>query len=435
MANNKKDQSKTENKNKKGNESTNKKAQGSKTNTKPETVPTVEAEVVDHVIESISKKQEPAVKVLSPDSKVAFATLMQKRYIDHPDALVKYGQKFIDEIGGFIDGTVILTLLELREEAISKGVDVNLKFKNGVTAFQVTEACKMLGVTMPAPKLLTDGQQTIDFSKATVDENVQETLNNEKKVRKAIEEIVPELDPSKITTDEEVNSALEYQMRSTPNVLKSLVNTIEWLRNYRNFKAQSADEKLKLDDRTIGLWVDEILSLIKPTLLLTGIGRAVYVNAAQDGTPITAHCSVRKNIKDEDGKAILTEEQCAELVITLLKANAKFKLAKEPKEMKDKSIVDDRAIQNLVSGNEAMIDKIMAKEEDVDKKIYSIVLKQYYPNPEGDMTSKVRNKIGQLMNLYLPVEDRMENYPSISEESEYPESEEKAETESVEKKN
>lgn len=394
---------------------------GNKKPTTPE-IPVVTPEEVETPVNPTANrsKKEEALKSMSPDSKVALATLMQKRYIDNPHAQMKYSQKFIDEMDNLIDATAMMAVLDLREEAISKGVDVELKV-NGAKAFEVIEACKLLGINLPKPKLLPDGQQSLQFKDADLDPTIQDAVDNEKKARKKIEDVIPELDPSKMTTDEELKAALEYQMRSTPNVLKSLINTIEWLRSYRNFKATTADEKLKLEDRTIGVWIEEILSLIKPTLLLTGLGRAVYVNASQDGTPLTAHCTVRKNATEENGKCVLTEKQIADVVVTLLKANAKFTLSKEPEKMKGKTIADDKAMQNLFSGNEQLIEKILKKEEDVDKKIYAMVLKQYYPNPEGDMSEKMHTKLGQIMNLYLPEAEKME-YPEMLEEQEYPES-------------
>lgn len=395
---------------------------GNKKPTETSEIPVVPAEEVETPVtpsNNRSKKDE-ALKSMSPDSKVALATLMQKRYIDNPDAGMKYSQKFLDEMDNLIDATAMMAILDLREEAIAKGVDIELRV-NGTKAFQVVEACKLLGINLPKPKALPDGQLNLQFKDANLDPTIQNAVDNEKIARKRIEDQVPELDPSKMTTDEELKAALEYQMRSTPNVLKSLINTIEWLRSYRNFKATTADEKLKLEDRTIGVWIDEILSLIKPTLLLTGLGRAVYVNASQDGTPLTAHCTVRKNATEEDGKCVLTEKQIAEVVVTLLKANATFTLSKEPEKMKGKTIADDKALQNLFSGNEQLIERILKKEDAVDKKIYAMVQKQYYPNPEGDMSSKMHTKLGQLMNLYLPEAEKME-YPEIQDVQEYPES-------------
>lgn len=395
---------------------------GNQKPTAPE-IPIVHAEEVENPITPTGKnksEKEKVLKAMSPDSKVALANLMQKRYIDNPDAAIKYSQKFIDEMDNLIDATAMMAILDLREEAISKGIDVNLTL-NGKKAFEVVEACKLLGINIPKPKALPDGQQMLQFKDAEVDPNIQAAVDNEKKARKRIEDQVPELDPSRITSDEELKAALEYKMRSGSNVLKNLIDAIEWLRGFRNFKATTAEEKLKLEDRTIGVWINEILSLIKPTLLFTGLGRAVYVNASQDGTPITAHCTVRKNATEEDGRCILNEKQIAEVVVTLLKANAQFTLAKEPEKMKGKTLSDDKALQNLFSGNEQLIERILKREEPVDKKIYSMVLKQYYPNPEGDMSEKMHTKLGQLMNLYLPEAEKME-YPEITDEQEYPES-------------
>lgn len=355
-------------------------------------------------------------KVMSPDSKVNLACLMQKRFIDNPDATMKYSQAFLNEADNLIDNIALLAILDLREECIEKGLDLNTEI-NGNRVFQVEEACKMLGITLPKPKLLPEGQQSFNFVDAIVDTNIDNAVKEDRQTRKKIVEKLPELDPSKIENDEQVVMALEHQLRSAPNGIKGLIIATDWLRDYTLFKTNKPEEKPALKLEPIGYWIEEILKLVKPTLLLTGIGRSIYVNIAQDGNPLSGHAVTHNQTLDENRTPLLTEEQIANLVTILLQKNVLFILEKEPEEMKGKSIADDRAMQALLRGSETLIDKIMSQEEPTDKKAYAMIRNAYFPVGKKyiDLESQMRNKIGQILNLYLPISERMEQYPDVFE--------------------
>lgn len=381
-----------------------------------------------------SKAVANSAKLMSPDAKVNLACLMQKRYIDNPDAAIKYGQAFIDEADNLVDNIALLAVLDLRAECIERGMDLNLTV-NGNRIFPVEHACKMLGITLPKPKLLENGQKSFEFTEAKVDKNIEEAVAQDRKARKTIEDRVPELDPSKITSDEELVKALEYQMRSAgQNAIKGLLNTIAWFKPYLLFKTTNADEKLRIESESFEFWIEEILKHIKPTLLFTGIGRAIYTCVASDGHPIAGHMIIRKSVLKDNGELILSEEEVAEIVTTLLKSFHRFSLDKEVTEIKDKKI-DERAIKALLSGSEALIETILNKVEPSDKKSYSLVQNGYFPSAEAsaELRDSMHRKIGQILNLYLPITERMEHYPAMTQD-EYPASTEPTVVETVEEK-
>lgn len=391
---------------------------------KAEIVPTVATEDAnDHMIQLSAKSSKTvanAAKSMSADSKVGLATLMQKRYIDNPEAPLKYSQAFINEADNLIDNIALLAILDLREDCIERGLDLTAEF-NGNRVFQVTEACKMLGITLPKPKLLESGQAELNFTDAKVDANIEEAVKQDRKAKKRIADKVPELDPSKITTNEEVIAALEYLLRSNSNGIKGLIATADFLRDHLIFKTTKPEEKAELKAKTIGEWLEEILKLVKPTLLLTGIGRNIYVNVAQDGNPLAGHALTHNQVLDEKRIPLLTEVQIADVITTLLRHNAMFTLKNEPEEMKGKSIADDRAIQALLQGSGALIDKIMSQAEAVDKKAYNMIKNAYFPAGVSyvNLEDQMRTKLGQILNLYLPIAERMEQFPEIVE-GEYP---------------
>lgn len=387
-----------------------------------EEVQLVETETVETVVNRLSGNKKSTTATMSPDSKVTLASLIQKTFIEDPNAPLKYAQIVLDEMDNIKVDLIVLSLLDLRGECQERGIDLNIMVANDRKFLQLEAACKMLGVEMGKPKLLENQQLGLNFAESKVDANMEKTIANERAARKAIEEHVPELDPSKITTDEEVNSALEYQMRSSANGIQSLIATVEWLRNYRLFKTKKTDERLALDDKPIGYWVDEILTMVKPTLLLTGIGRAIRNNIVSDKNPVFGHTLTRMQATLKDGTLLINDKQIANLVVTLLKATASFALKNEPEEAQADALKDDTALATLINGSGALVDQIVARGDAMEKKVFNVVLKSYYPNaePSPETTEKVRNKIGQILNLYLPESDRMEQYPEDFDMQEYP---------------
>ena len=87
----------------------------------------------------------------------------------------------------------------------------------------------MLGIKLAPAKALpgNDGQMSINFSESEVP---TELANSKPKVE------IPELDPNKITNDEELKTALNYLISKEKNVAENIVNTVEWYRVYRGLK-------------------------------------------------------------------------------------------------------------------------------------------------------------------------------------------------------
>ena len=386
-------------------------------------------ETVSSIAKTLSKDLNKSK--ISTDSKVQLATLMQRRYIDNDTAKTTYGETFINEMDGAIDALTVMALLEIRDEAVERGADMNIVLKNGNTLLQLDKACEMFGITLPKVKALpgSDGQQSLNFKDAEVAPEIEKIVKDERTAKRDyIENAIPELDPSKMTDEHQLTEAIQYKMRSKQNIIASLIDTIEWLRAYRNFKATTAEQKLAFEDYSVGDWVKEILSITKPTLLMCGIGRAVYLNTIQDKTPLGAHCIIHKHVMDKNGKAIFNDEQIASLLIALLKANASFAISSDPEKYKGKTISDDNALRTVMSGSPSLVDSIMSQKEPLDKKLYSMVRKNYYgeAEPTAELTDKVRNKIGSLLNLYLPIMERMTEFTNDNVEiTEYPVNNEK----------
>lgn len=377
----------------------------------------------------------------SVDGKAMLAFVMQQRYANNEELKKQYPELYAD-INRSIDVVTLLALVDVRQDLFDRGERGELQLQ--IAADQVLplqSMAEMLGIKLAPAKALpgNDGQMSINFSESEVP---TELANSKPKVE------IPELDPNKITNDEELKTALNYLI-SKKNVAENIVNTVEWYRVYRGLKETNADKKLALDEKTVTDWINEIFSIIQPTAILRGLGRAVYLYTSQTGSPCMAHSIMHTHMS----KAGWSEEQVAEALRALIGENFRYKLKDDPeaKPEEDKAI---NAITGLL-GND-YIDKLFAdytittdgvedskKTEleaarEVARKVLGSIRTNYFDKQKETPTlDKMRMVVGQIINLYRDPADRLAEYCQgdliAPKEDEYPKKEEPSE--GTEKKN
>lgn len=378
----------------------------------------------------------------SVDGKAMLAFVMQQRYANNEELKKQYPELYAD-INRSIDVVTLLALVDVRQDLFDRGERGELQLQ--IAADQVLplqSMAEMLGIKLAPAKALpgNDGQMSINFSESEVP---TELANSKPKVE------IPELDPNKIANDEELKTALNYLISKEKNVAENIVNTVEWYRVYRGLKETDADKKLALDEKTVTDWINEIFSIIQPTAILRGLGRAVYLYTSQTGSPCMAHSIMHTHMS----KAGWSEEQVAEALRALIGENFRYKLKDDPeaKPEEDKAI---NAITGLL-GND-YIDKLFAdytittdgvedskKTEleaarEVARKVLGSIRINYFDKQKETPTlDKMRMVVGQIINLYRDPADRLAEYCQgnliAPKEDEYPKNEEKSEE--TEKKN
>ena len=374
----------------------------------------------------------------SVDGKAMLAFVMQQRYANNEELKKQYPELYAD----INDVVTLLALVDVRQDLFDRGERGELQLQ--IAADQVLplqSMAEMLGIKLAPAKALpgNDGQMSINFSESEVP---TELANSKPKVE------IPELDPNKIANDEELKTALNYLISKEKNVAENIVNTVEWYRVYRGLKETDEDKKLALDEKTVTDWINEIFSIIQPTAILRGLGRAVYLYTSQTGSPCMAHSIMHTHMS----KAGWSEEQVAEALRALIGENFRYKLKDDPeaKPEEDKAI---NAITGLL-GND-YIDKLFAdytitdgvedskKTEleaarEVARKVLGSIRTNYFDKQKETPTlDKMRMVVGQIINLYRDPADRLAEYCQgdliAPKEDEYPKKEEQSE--GTEKKN
>lgn len=353
----------------------------------------------------------------SVDGKAMLAFVMQQRYANNEELAKRYPEVYAD-INRTIDVVSLLALVDIRQDLFNRGERGELQLMIDANQLMPLQGmAEMLGIKLALAKALPgsdDGQLAIDFNKSEIPEELAKDAG--KTVTK-----VPELDPNKITTDEEIDEALTYLINKERNVATNIVNTVEWYRTLRGLKETNADKKLALDEMTVGDWMNEIFSRINPVSLLKGLGSSVYVYTSQTGSPCMAHSVLHNHL----AKAGWSEEQVAETVRALINENFRLK-QKDNKELTPES---DKAISAIISNlGEEYIDKLFAdwginlegveeskkNQLENDRKIARMVLgsikTNFFSKDESPTPDELRLKVGQIINLYRDPASRLAAY-------------------------
>lgn len=371
----------------------------------------------------------------SVDGKAMLAFVMQQRYANNEELAKRYPEVYAD-INRTIDVVNLLALVDIRQDLFNRGERGELQLMIDANQLMPLQGmAEMLGIKLAPAKALpggNDGQLAIDFNKSEVPEELAKDAG--KTVTK-----VPELDPNKITTDEEIDEALTFLINKERNVATNIVNTVEWYRTLRGLKETNADKKLALDEMTVGDWMNEIFSRINPVSLLKGLGSSVYLYTSQTGSPCMAHSVLRNHLI----KAGWSEEQVAETVRALINENFRLR-QKDNQGMKPET---DKAIIAVISNlGEEYIDKLFTdwglnlegveeskkNQLENDRKIARMVLgsvkTNFFNKDESPTPDELRLKVGQIINLYRDPASRLAAYcqSSITSpvEKEYPEKKE-----------
>lgn len=407
---------------------------------KEEKTPTIIPEEVDNTKKEIDHAKAMAGIPLgssssSLDGKAMLAFVMNDRYGKNEELRKRYPELYND-LNRSIDVVTLLALVDVRQELIDRKESGQLRLT--VDADQILPLqgmAAMLGIELSPVKALpgNEKQLEIDFKDSKVPEELA------KDAGKQVEE-VPELDPKKIQSEDEVKDAIRYLLRSEKNAATALVNTVEWYRTLRITQEENADKKLTMDEMSVQDWMNEIFSLVNPVSLIKGLGRALYLYTSKHGSPVFAHSLLHHYIS----KVGWSEEQIASVLKALINENFRLKLKDDEnaKPEEDKALV--AIIGNLGTDyindlfNNANIDftGVDADKknelEDIQKeakKVLGAVRTNYFPKDHVPTQEELRMCIGQIINLYRDPANRLAEYCQNSitspEVGEYPEKGEK----------
>lgn len=374
---------------------------------------------------------------MSAGDKVKLAYLMYERWERNPEeTIAKHGNDFFIEVQSNIDVMTILALADARQECLDAGIPLIAK-GSGKSLLALNAACEAFGIQLPKEKtkLLEnnpDTQLEINFTEATVLPATDEAIKADKTSREEYVLQMPELDPVKIKSSEELEKALRYHLtKQGANTALNIVNAINFMKQYRDVDATTED-KAVYAVRMAGDWVEDILVVAKPSLILSGIVRTVSGLLGKHGNVIMAHATLASQLKGQSAVCPVSDEDIASLLRTFVKVSHKYALPSvgaDGKEVKE-DLLESRAVKAIYNGSEEVLDVIIGLTEPDHKAAYYKTISTFFGidsksiSKFGNTNFKelARMKMGQIMNLYLPLESKLSTYPGLpSDITEFPE--------------
>lgn len=259
---------------------------------------------------------------LSPDATVQALDLARRVFVEEKDPDLQFPKETAIKVNKIVAIGIICTLAD----HASNGADSFATVLNTQAYPTLAAAAKDLNIEIPDIKALPagteDGTVMIPADKIKVPEETKKKLQEEKKIREGEK---PELDPEKITSEEDLTKALTYMFVSQkgPRLTNTLLEGVEFMKKFRMHEAslaENADEaKAKFESYNTGDWLDDLFTYVQPSVFFTGIGRGMAECTAIAKDPIHAFCILRDAIKDkETGVPVISDQEiayCAKSII------------------------------------------------------------------------------------------------------------------------
>ena len=370
--------------------------------------PTVEPEVVNNTnqkpiqvldlnnfIENVGKVSQEG---LDPNRRVDLLKMMHETYRMDPAAAKRYGmsQDTVDEINRI---TAIGQVAALACEVAFGKNPFAIKMSTS-QLIALNEVGKSIGVVidtkaLPAPD--ADGKVTVQKEDIKVSKETEEQLKKEEEIKKSN----PEIDPTKIETEEDLIKAINFILVDRKNVYSIISDTINFYRAYLSFKAsksENKDEELKkIESKSNIELFKEIRTLIgKCPLVINGIGRSMVTFTSTTKSPISAFCMLRNSTKNKKtGVQAISDQEVADLVRILVEWAVEIQIA----EQNDKIAKAEEDIKTLSKDKKANAKGI----EDCESKIetYKNNIKHFQEvidvvvNPSSESADNLIKELGE----------------------------------------
>lgn len=367
---------------------------------------------------------------LSQDSKVLYADLMQRRYIEHPQEDAKYTPEFIGGINMLIDATIMSVAVD--EVVNGTGSLAMIIQKNPEGYARLSNMAKGMGITLPNYNLL-EAPTKEQLDKVNLPENVnkedvvvvevtgkdisEETKKIAKEEKEAQEKEV-ELDPTKITNDEQLKDALKKMLSVRGSVYENLFNAINFFRSVKTIQAGENKELVdKINSLSTAGVINEISLIVGSCpFILDGIANYMFNVLATTKNPIVPFVVFRATcINKNTNELKLSEKEIAQVVSALIVWKCKAKIAEQEKNIevlkKDKK-ANAKAIEQA-NENIAWFNSIMQTVVNPSADcVHSIV--ENLDSENKELKDDARRAFGYVANAYLGKKYAMYNTEDVT---------------------
>lgn len=319
---------------------------------------------------------------LSMDGQVKLLDLARRTFVEETDPDLQFPQTVRKSVNMLVSTGIICTFAD---HAASGDNTFALVLQSQAYPALVA-AAKELNIELPDIKALPSGKEEgtviLPSNSVKISKETKEKLKKEKEIRESEK---PELDPEKITAEEDVKKALEYMfVKSNGKRLPELItSSIDFMKKFREHQAELAENteeaKARLANYNSGDWLDDVFSHFTPPIFFEGIGRGMATVTENEKSPIHAFTILREAIKDkETGQPVLSDQEIAYCVKSVVRWICNTKIASNKK-----------AIENLDAEKNA--EEIKKCQSAIER--HENVL-SYITNPSSDEVDTLLENVG-----------------------------------------
>lgn len=357
---------------------------------KPETKPAEKVEDAQEMTEEQMRvlaatdpgKLKQRMNTLSADSRILAFSLLEKTIVNPIDPALAFPLEVRKATNMLVAIGTLTTLMD----HCANGDDTFAMLMQKTEYAALIECAKGAGYDIKLPEIKSlpvneKGQVVIDAKKVKIGESEKKKLQAEQKIREGEK---PELDPEKISSEEDLEKALKYMfVTNNRRITDILLEGIDFMKKFRMHEAslaENADEaKAKFENRTSGDWLDDLFGYVQPSVFFTGIGRGMANVTLVEKDPIHAFIIFRDAIKDKTtGMPILEDAEAAYCVKSIIKWYCNTHIDSNKKAIAE---LDPKK-------NASDIEKCNARIAELEKII------DYVTNPSADVVNELLNNIG-----------------------------------------
>ena len=259
---------------------------------------------------------------LSADGQVHLLDLAHRVFVEEQDPDLQFPKETAIKVNKIVAVGILCTLAD----HASNGDDSFANVLHTQAYPSLASAAEDLGFKIPDIKALPAGKEEgtvmLEAKEVKIPAETKKKLQEEKKIREGAK---PELDPEKITSEEDVTKALQYMFltggKRLPILLTEAIDFMKKFRLHEASQAENAEEaKAKFESYNSGDWLDDVFSYFRPPVFFTGIGRGMATVAADKKNPIHSFIILRDAIKDKaTGEPVLDDQEIAYCAKSIMK--------------------------------------------------------------------------------------------------------------------
>ena len=259
---------------------------------------------------------------LSPDATVQALDLAHRVFVEEKDPDLQFPKTVAIKVNKIVAVGILCTLAD----HAANGDDSFANVLHTQAYPSLASAAEDLGFKIPDIKALPSGKEegtvVLKSDQVKIPAETKKQLKEEKKIREGEK---PELDPEKITSQEDVTKALQYMFlcgsKRLPELMTESIDFMKKFRLHEASLAENAEEaKARFENYNSGDWLDDVFSYFRPPVFFTGIGRGMATVTASKKNPIHAFIILRDAIKDkETGTPVLEDQEIAYCAKAIMK--------------------------------------------------------------------------------------------------------------------